>query len=63
MRNILAPLQKLQRDQCYVGSEAWEREQNLVEARRMSSADENPLPMRSYPILEAVEGNMERNCL
>ena len=63
LRNILAPLQKLQREQCYVGSEVWEREQNLVEARRMSSAGENPLPMRSYPILEAAEGNMELNCL
>ena len=63
VRNVLAPLQKLQKDQCYVGSEVWEREQNLVEARRMSSAGENPLPMRSYPILEAAEGNMELKCL
>ena len=29
----------------------------------MSSAGENPLTMRSYPILEAAEGNMELNCL
>ncbi len=63
VRSVWAPLQKLQKDQCYVGSEVWEREQNLVEARRMSSAGENPLPMRSYPILEAAEGNMELKCL
>lgn len=59
IRNLLVPLQRLQRRHIRVGSVAWEKQQQSLEAEAIAS--DKGLG-RTYPVLLAAECGLEEEC-
>lgn len=59
LRNILVPLQRLQRRQLWISSQAYERQQQALAARAIAAEAHF---VRSYPLVELAEGNLEEEC-
>ena len=59
-RNVLMPLQRLQRQHCLVGSAAWQREELAKEATGLLAGGTELA--RTFPIVVAAEGVLEEQC-
>ena len=60
-RSVFVPLQQMQRRMVWIGSRAWERQQQAAEAK--AGGVPSSQFSRSYPALELAEGFIEDKCL